>query len=105
MRRQRYVRVRLSEDEARMLVVKATAARLSKSALLRDHLGRLRVPPERRELLVSLRRIGTLLNQIARWGNIHKTEAEALEVLAELQAVRRGILRLVEKSAGPGEAL
>ena len=44
-----------------------------------------------RERTRVLARIGSNLNQIARWANIHKTDAEALEVVAHLVAIERAL--------------
>ena len=43
-----------------------------------------------RERTRELARIGSNLNQIARWANIHKENAEALEVVAHLVAIEAG---------------
>jgi hypothetical protein len=81
-KRERYVNLRLSGDEWRELTLKAKAAGTSKSQLLRDHLGRLRITPQadRREVLRALARVGSNLNQLARWANAEKGELEALAV-------------------------
>ena len=42
-----------------------------------------------RERTRELARIGSNLNQIARWANTHKTEAEAVQILAHLVAIER----------------
>ena len=39
----------------------------------------------------ELARIGSNLNQIARWANIHKEDVEALEVVAHLVAIERAL--------------
>ena len=45
----------------------------------------------------ELARIGSNLNQIARWANIHKENAEALEVVAHLVAIERTLDTLTER--------
>ena len=94
MRRDRYLNLRLPQEEACALTEKARAARLSKSALRRDHLGRVRISADRRDLPVPLRRIGILSTRSPRWANTYKTEAEALEILDELRSLKREVLRL-----------
>ena len=39
----------------------------------------------------ELARIGANLNQIARWANIHKENAEVVEVVAHLVAIERAL--------------
>ena len=48
-------------------------------------------PKVERERTRELARIGSNLNQIARWANIHKENAEALEVAAHLVAIERAL--------------
>ena len=45
---------------------------------------RLRQTPLEKERVRQLARIGANLNQLARWANIHKSRAEALDVLTAL---------------------
>ena len=42
-----------------------------------------------RERTRELARIGSNLNQLARWANIHKEDAEVVEVVAHLFAIER----------------
>ena len=44
-----------------------------------------------RERTRELARIGSNLNQIARWANAHKGNAEAVEVIAHLVAIERAL--------------
>ena len=44
-----------------------------------------------RERTRELARIGSNLNQIARWANIHKEDAEVVEVVAHLVAIERAL--------------
>ena len=44
-----------------------------------------------RERTRELARIGSNLNQISRWANTHKENAEALEVVAHLVAIERAL--------------
>ena len=45
----------------------------------------------KRERTRELARIGSNLNQIARWANTHKENAEALEVVTHLVAIERAL--------------
>jgi hypothetical protein len=104
-RRTRLMNLRMTEEEWRTLGSKAKAARMPKSELLRVCVDRLRVTPraDRREVLLALARVGSNLNQIARWANTHKGAAEALEVCLYLQKVE-GELRGLERAVfGRGE--
>jgi hypothetical protein len=94
--RTRYVNLRLTEEEYLRLTVKARVARMTKSELLRDHLGRVRITPrsDRREVFLALARLGTNLNQLARWADRHKDAADALEVCLTLRHVEEKIKTL-----------
>ena len=72
------------------------AVGLSLSDLVRRSVGRVRTwtvahAELERERTRCLARIGSNLNQIARWANIHKENAEALEVVAHLVAIERAL--------------
>lgn len=43
------------------------------------------------ELLRELAKVGNNLNQIARWANTYKSDADALEVTQALLAIQRGL--------------
>ena len=53
------------------------------------HLDRAAAAKVERERTRELARIGSNLNQIARWANAHKGNAEAVEVIAHLVAIER----------------
>ena len=53
--------------------------------------GRERTRELARERTRELARIGSNLNQIARWANIHKEDAEVVEVVAHLVAIERAL--------------
>ena len=87
---------RVSEAELAEWRSKATAAGVPLSELLRRAMGRTRtwtaVAAEvERERTRELARIGSNLNQIARWANTHKENAEAVEVIAHLVAIERAL--------------
>lgn len=50
---------------------------------------RLRQTPLEKERVRQLARIGANLNQLARWVNIHKSRAEAIDVLTALVSLER----------------
>lgn len=86
--------IRCSVNEKADLKIRADAAGVTVSELVRQSLGRVRTwtashRQAHRERTLELARIGTNLNQIARWCNTYKTTAEATEVLAALVAVER----------------
>ncbi len=92
--RQVWVKVRASDRERGEWHAKAREAGLSLSDLVRRSLGRVRTwtvahSELERERTRELARIGSNLNQMARWANTHKTDAEALEVVAHLVAIER----------------
>jgi hypothetical protein len=96
MARSRIIQIRVDDDEYDVLAQKGAAVG-SMSRLLRDHLGKVQVRHRDDELqrLILLNRINANLNMIARWANIHKSEAEAVQVQACLADVRREIGRLL----------
>ncbi len=56
-----------------------------------------------RERIREIARIGNNLNQLARWANTHKTEAEAVAVIANLVSFERSLLA-VARFDGDGAA-
>ena len=102
-RRPVLVAVRLTPDESADWRAKAKAAGVPLSALIRRAMARTRTwtapaAEVERERTRQVARIGNNLNQVARWANIHKTAAEAVEVIAHLIAVERALAAL--KPAG-----
>ena len=60
----------------------------------RDVWVKIRTSEAEREHTRKLARIGANLNQIARWANIFKANAEAVEVVAHLVAIERALAAL-----------
>ena len=94
-----WVKIRASDTERAEWHAKARAAGLSLSDLVRRSVGRVRTwtvahTELERERTRELARIGSNLNQIARWANIHKEDADALEVVAHLVAIERAMATL-----------
>ena len=85
---------RVTPSELEQWRGKARAAGVSLSELLRQAMARTRTwtaaaRETERERTLQLARIGSNLNQIARWANTHKAAAEAVEVIAHLVAIER----------------
>jgi hypothetical protein len=86
----------VNNDEYASLARKGAAVG-GMSRLLRDHLGKIEVRhwDDERQRLTALNRIAANLNMVAKWVNIHKSEADAVQVQACLSDVRREIGRLL----------
>ena len=94
--REVWVKIRASEAERAEWHAKARSVGLSLSDLVRRSVGRVRTwtvahAELERERTRELARIGSNLNQIARWANTHKENAEVLEVVAHLVAIERAL--------------
>ncbi len=94
-----WVKIRASEAERAEWHAKARSAGLTLSDLVRRSVGRVRTwtvahAEVERERTRQVARIGTNLNQIARWANTHKAAAEAVEVIAHLVATERALRAL-----------
>ena len=87
---------RVSEAELAEWRAKAAAAGVPLSELLRRAMARTRTwtaaaAEVERERTRELARIGSNLNQIARWANTYKENAEAVEIVAHLVAIERDL--------------
>ncbi len=106
-----WVKIRASEAERADWHAKARSAGLSLSDLVRRSVGRVRTwtvahAELERERTRELARIGSNLNQIARWANIYRENAEAVEVIAHLVAIERALDTLaVEGDRERGDSL
>ena len=110
MRDRRTVRVhaRVSPAELADWRAKAAAAGVPLSDLLRQAMARTRtwtvaVAEVERERTRQVARIGSNLNQLARWANRHASAVEAVEVIANLVAFERE-LRKLARVGGDGDA-
>ena len=101
--RHRRVWIRFSAEEHAALAVKARTAGMTPSALIRDHLGKVRVRhrEDERQRTIALNRINGNLNMLARWCNVHKVGADAVLVAAHLRAVEGEITRLIATHERP----
>ena len=95
-----WLKIRANEAERADWHAKARSVGLSLSDLVRRSVGRVRTwtvahAELERERTRELARIGSNLNQIARWANIYRENAEAVEVIAHLAAIERTLDTLV----------
>ena len=96
---------RVSAAELAAWQAKAAAAGVSLSELLRQAMARTQTwtAPARevqRERTRQIARIGSNLNQIARWAHTHLDDLAAVEVLAHLVAIEREVVALRVRGAG-----
>ena len=94
-----WVKIRAREAERAEWHAKARSAGLTLSDLVRRSVGRARTwtvahAEVERERTRELARIGANLNQIARWANTFKENAEAVEIVAHLVAIERALAAL-----------
>lgn len=96
MARSRTIRIRVDDAEYDVLARKGAAVG-GMSRLLRDHFGKVRIRDRdtERQRLAMLNRLNGNLNMIARWCNVHQSQADAVQVQACLSDVRREISRLL----------
>lgn len=96
MQRTKEIKIRLTENEHKVLMDKKTKARLAE--WIRDTV--LFIEPQRKikttdpKLLFELNRIGVNLNQIARQCNSQKPSIDLLSVLAELRNIEKALKEL-----------
>lgn len=95
------IRVRVSPSEKQAIIAMAEPVG-GVSALLRDHIGRVKIRDRatERERVGMLNRINANLNMIARWCNVHRDAGEAVQVSAHLAAVERAVRALVAQQDG-----
>ena len=96
---------RVSAAELAAWQAKAAAAGVSLSELLRQAMARTQTwtAPAReveRSRTRQIARIGSNLNQIARWAHTHLDDLAAVEVLAHLVAIEREVAALRVRGAG-----
>jgi hypothetical protein len=86
-----WLKLRVSREEKAAVVAKAEAQGQTVTDFLRQRAldYRLRQTPLEKERVRQLARIGVNLNQLARWANVHKSRAEALDVLIALTCLER----------------
>ena len=84
--RSAWIKLRVTPAEKEAIAAKAAAQGQTVTDFIRQRAldYRLRQTPLEKERVRQLARIGANLNQLARWANIHKSRAEALDVLTAL---------------------
>ena len=94
--------IRVHPEERDLLKLNAGLHGISVSDYVRQTcLGlRLRRTPEEKRRLRELARIGSNLNQIARWANTYKESLEAVEVLAALTRLEEKIDAFASGTSG-----
>lgn len=110
-KREKWVHVKASADERAAWKAAAAAEKLTVSDLIRRRMGAPlegRAPKKTRaarradpQLIQSVGRVGSNLNQIAKWCNTHATGADAVQVLAALVAIDQSLSPLVFSSYRP----
>ena len=90
-RRSAWIKMRVTPDEKRLIESKASAQGQTVTDFLRQRAldYRLRQSPLEKERIRQLARIGSNMNQIARWANTYKKRAEAVEVITRLILLER----------------
>ena len=90
-RRSAWIKMRVTPDEKRLIESKASAQGQTVTDFLRQRAldYRLRISPLEKERIRQLARIGSNMNQIARWANTYKKRAEAVEVITRLILLER----------------
>lgn len=86
-----WLNVRVTPDEKNNVVEEAANLGMTIGDFMRQLLGKRRVRKTRRERekLLHLARIGNNINQLARWANTYKSNADSVLILAELAAIER----------------
>jgi hypothetical protein len=98
-----WLKLRVSPAERAGIISKAEAQGQTVADFLRQRAldYRLRQTPMEKERVRQLARIGVNLNQLARWANVHKSRAEALDVLVALASLEREALTLPKREEDP----
>jgi hypothetical protein len=86
-----WIKLRVTPAEKEAITAKAEAQGQTVTDFIRQRAldYRLRQTPLEKERIRQLARIGANLNQLARWVNIHKSRAEAVDVLVTLVRLER----------------
>ena len=106
VQRTKPIAVRLTDEEKLDWDLKAHAAGLSISELVRQAMNRVRIShigdrALQIERTRQIAKIGNNLNQIARWVNRYKTTADTVEVVTHLVAIEQALLDLSDIKPEP----
>ncbi len=94
-----WIKIRVTPNEKILLMQKASELGLSLTDFIRVRTlnYRVRQNPLTKEYLFQLARIGSNLNQLAKWANMYKSKAEALEVVLTLTSIEQELHALHHK--------
>ena len=97
--RSAWLKLRVTPAEKEAVTAKAEAQGQTVADFLRQRAldYRLRQTPLEKERIRQLARIGVNLNQLAKWANVHKSRAEALDVLIALASFERVLKTVPEE--------
>ena len=106
VQRTKPIAVRLTDEEKLDWDLKAHAAGLSISELVRQAMNRVRIShvgdrAVQIERTRQIAKIGNNLNQIARWVNRYKTTADTVEVVTHLVAIEQALMALSDIKQKP----
>lgn len=98
MPREFLLKIRVSSEEHDAIKTTAADAGLTVSDYVRMRLAhqRVRQTAAERDTLNHLARIGSNINQIARWANTHAGQMDALDILVRLDELQAEIKTLTE---------
>lgn len=105
MKRNHFIKVRVNDSELAQIKEKAAEANLTISDLLRKSTldFTLRKTKLNREKIRHLARIGSNINQLARWANTYKHKAPALEAILWLNRLTNEVHQIAEDSVNTSE--
>ncbi len=94
-----WIKIRVAPNEKILLMEKASMLGLSLTDFIRMRTlnYRVRQNPLTKEYLFQLVRIGSNLNQLAKWANVYKSNAETLEVVLTLTSIEQELHALHHK--------
>ena len=96
MSRDRYIKIRVSTEELQQIKTKAAATDQSVSDLFRYLTLNMRIRKNEhdKELIRQIARIGSNINQLARWANKHKERSPSLETVLWLNRIYEAVKQL-----------
>jgi len=92
------LKIRVSPEERDAVKATADEAGLTVSDYVRMRLAhhRVRQTSAERDALMHLSRIGSNINQIARWANTHANQIEAIQIIMRLDDIQADIRKITE---------
>ena len=104
MSRGRFLKVRVSDNELMEIRALAFNAEMTVSDFMRFRMMNYRLRQTRadKERLRQLARIGSNINQIARWANTHKAAGPTLEILLWLNRLTLMVSDMVQSNGNEG---